>query len=214
MGFYAEKILPTMIDLSCSLEPAMALRRKLVPEARGEVLEVGMGSGINLAFYDPERVEFVWGLEPSEGMRRKARNNIAKSPVEVRLLDLPGEQIPLPDDSVDTVVTTFTLCTILDWRGALAQIHRVMKPGARLLFCEHGLADSLALQQWQNRVTPLWKKCFGGCHLNRPIGSLIEEAGFTLVELENFYMEKGPKLLGYMYFGQASKQSLLPDSDL
>ncbi|MFA5494933.1 MAG: class I SAM-dependent methyltransferase [Porticoccaceae bacterium] len=204
MGFYAEKILPTMIDISCSLEPAMALRRRLVPEACGKVLEVGMGSGINLAFYDPGRVEFVWGLEPSEGMRRKARNNIARSPVEVRLLDLPGEQIPLPDNSVDTVLTTFTLCTIPDLRAALAQIQRVMKPGARLVFCEHGLADSPALQRWQNRITPVWKKCFGGCHLNRPIGSVLEEAGFTIVELENFYMEKGPKLLGYMYFGQAS----------
>lgn len=205
MGFYDEKILPTLIDVGCSLEPAMALRRKLVPEARGRVLEVGMGSGINLALYNPDQVEFVWGLEPSPGMRHKARSNIANSPVEVRLLDLPGEQIPLEDNSVDTVLLTFTLCTIPDWQAALAQMYRVMKPGARLLFCEHGRADSPALQKWQDRITPLWKKCFGGCHLNRPIASLIEEGGFTIHSLENFYMEKGPKFVGYMYFGHASR---------
>ena len=193
MGFYAEKILPTVIDIGCSMEPAMALRRKLVPEARGRVLEVGMGSGINLAFYDPQRVEFVWGLD------------LDRCPVEVRLLDLPGEQIPLDDNSVDTVLLTFTLCTIPDWKAALAQMYRVMKPGGELLFCEHGRAEDPAVHKWQDRITPLWKKCFGGCHLNRPIAELIADGGFDIRSLENFYMDQGPKFVGYMYVGRACK---------
>lgn len=205
MGFYEDRILPTLIDVGSAMEPAMALRRKLVPEASGRVLEVGMGSGINLALYDPRRVEWVWGLEPSPGMRRKARGNIARSPVEVRLLDLPGEKIPLEDNSVDTVLLTFTLCTIPDWKAALSQMYRVMKPGGRLLFCEHGRAEDPAVYKWQERITPLWKKCFGGCHLNRPIADLIAVGGFGIDSLENFYLERGPKFVGYMYFGRAFK---------
>lgn len=205
MNFYDEKVLPGIIDLACGMKPAMALRQKLIPRATGRVLEVGMGSGHNLAYYNPERVEWVWGLEPSAGMRRRARKNLATSPVEVKLLDLPGEQIPLEDESVDTVVLTFTLCTIPDWQAALAQMHRVMKPGARLLFCEHGQAHNHGLQKWQDRVTPLWKKCMGGCHLNRPIRAYLEEGGFAINSLENFFIRGAPRFAGFMYFGDAVK---------
>lgn len=205
MGFYDEKILPPLIDISCGMGPALELRRRLIPKAKGRVLEVGMGSGHNLALYNPEQVEFVWGLEPSMGMRQRARKNLAKSPVEVKLLDLPGEQIPLDDHSVDTVVLTFTLCTIPDWQAALAQMHRVMRPGASLLFCEHGRSHHHGVQKWQDRLTPAWKKCFGGCHLNRPINRLIEEGGFTVNSLENFVMANSPQFIGTMYFGEASK---------
>lgn len=204
MNFYDEKILPILLDLTCSMEPAMELRRRIVPLATGKVLEVGMGSGLNLSLYNADQVDYVWGLEPSHGMRDKAQKHLKESPVEVKWLDLPGEKIPLDDESVDTVLLTFTLCTIPDWEAALKQMHRVMKPGAKLLFCEHGLSPDGKVQKWQDRITPMWKKIAGGCHLNRPIRELIEQCGFTIDYCENLYM-KGPRFIGYMYIGQASK---------
>lgn len=205
MGFYEERILPHMIDKACSVGQVMKLRSQLVPRATGTVLEVGMGSGINLEFYDPKTVPLVYGLEPSEGMRRKAQENLQRSPVPVQWLDLPGEQIPLEDNSVDTVLLTFTLCTIPDHRAALDQMWRVLRPGGELLFLEHGESPHTGTRKWQHRITPGWKKIAGGCHLNRPIDSLIREAGFTITELENFYMPKAPRIAGYLYQGRAHK---------
>ena len=136
MGFYADRVLPYIIGIACGAPPSLKQREKVVPNAQGRVLEIGMGSGLNLQYYDPSKVELVFGLEPSEGMRRKAQENLAASPVEVRLLELPGEEVPLDDDSIDTVVLTYTLCTIPDFRTALAQMRRVLKPGGRFLCLE------------------------------------------------------------------------------
>lgn len=183
----------------------MKLRSQLIPRARGTVLEVGMGSAINLPFYDPGAVNLVYGLEPSPGMHRKARENLARSSVPVRWLDLPGEKIPLADDSVDTVLLTFTLCTIADYQAALQQMWRVLKTGGQLLFLEHGEAPENPTQKWQHRITPVWKKFAGGCHLNRPIDQLIRQAGFRIEELENFYMPGAPQIAGYLYQGRAVK---------
>ncbi|WP_269618894.1 class I SAM-dependent methyltransferase [Zhongshania sp. BJYM1] len=205
MGFYDNKILPVIIDKACSMASIMSLREKVVPLAKGVVLEVGMGSGINLALYNPNNIDFVWGLEPSIGMRQKAQRNLDKSPVEVKWLDLPGEEIPLEDNSVDTVLLTYTLCTIPDWQRALEQMHRVLKPTGKLLFCEHGLAENHSVQNWQNRVTPVWKKLVGGCHLNRPIAESIASCGFTISKLETCYADGVPKIAGYMYYGEAVK---------
>ena len=205
MGFYDNKILPIIIDKACSMSSIMGLREKIVPQAKGIVLEVGMGSGINLALYNPDIIDFVWGLEPSHGMRKKAQSNLDKSPVTVKWLDLPGEEIPLDDNSVDTVLLTYTLCTIPDWQRALEQMHHVLKPNGKLLFCEHGLAESSAVQNWQNRVTPVWKKIAGGCHLNRPIAESITSCGFTINKLETCYAVGVPKIAGYMYYGEAVK---------
>lgn len=205
MGFYDERILPHVIDKACSVGQVMKLRSQLVPHATGTVLEVGMGSGTNLEFYNPDRVDLVFGLEPSEGMRRKARDNLHRSPVPVQWIDLPGEKIPLTDSSVDTVLLTFTLCTIPDHRAALEQMWRVLKPGGELLFLEHGESPHTTTRKWQHRITPGWKKIAGGCHLNRPIDALIREAGFTISELENFYMPKAPSIAGYLYQGRAHK---------
>lgn len=206
MSFYDEKILPTVIDCLCSMPAVTYLRKKVVPLAKGVVLEVGMGSGINLSLYTPEKIDFIWGLEPSQGMRRKAQANLNRSSIEVRWLDLPGENIPLDDNSVDTVLLTFTLCTIPDYQAALAQMLRVLKPGGQLLFCEHGLAEDSAVQKWQNKVTPYWKHIAGGCHLNRPIAEYLKEAGFDIVELNTEYMRKSPKIVGYVYYGKAVKK--------
>ncbi len=205
MSFYEDKILPHIIDCTCSVGQVMKLRSQVVPNARGVVLEVGMGSAINLEFYNPDTVSLVYGLEPSEGMRRKAQGNLGRSPVNVEWLDLPGEKIPLPDNSVDTVLLTFTLCTIPDWQAALEQMKRVLRPDGELLFLEHGESCDRGVRKWQDRITPAWKKIAGGCHLNRPIADLIREAGFDILELENLYIPKTPKIAGYIYRGRAVK---------
>jgi len=205
MSYYEERILPHIIDRACSMGQVMKLRSQLVPRAKGRVLEVGMGSGINLEFYNPETVSMVYGLEPSEGMRRKAIPNVKRSPIHVEWLGLPGEQIPLADNSVDTILLTFTLCTIPDWNTALLQMKRVLKPGGELLFLEHGEAPHETTRKWQHRITPGWKKISGGCHLNRHIADLIRHAGFELEELENLYIPNAPKIAGYIYMGMARK---------
>ncbi|OEY67615.1 class I SAM-dependent methyltransferase [Marinobacter sp. X15-166B] len=205
MKFYNERILPHLIDKVCSLGQVMKLRRQVVPQAQGIVLEIGMGSGINLALYNPAAVSLVYGLEPSAGMRRKAGKNLGQSPVPVEWLDLPGEQIPLADASVDTVLVTFTLCTIADSQAALAQMLRVLKPGGHLLFLEHGLSPEPSVSVWQHRITPGWKKIAGGCHLNRDIAQLITDAGFAIETIDNFYIPAAPRIAGHIYQGKAVK---------
>jgi ubiquinone/menaquinone biosynthesis C-methylase UbiE len=203
LGFYDNYVLPHMIDLACGSKPILKQREKIVPSAEGRVLEVGMGSGINLPFYDPNRVEFVWGLEPSEGMRRKAAKRLAQAPFEVKWLGLPGEEIPLDDDSADTVLLTYTLCTILDFRAALAQMKRVLKPGGRLLFSEHGAAPDASVRKWQDRINPVWKKIAGGCNVNREIPRALEEAGFKIAEIDTMYLPGSPKVAAFQYWGCA-----------
>lgn len=203
MGFYSERILPACINCACANAVIGEQRRKVVPQARGRVLEVGMGSALNIPFYDAQNIEFVWGLEPSAGMRRQAQKNLARSPVEIRWLDLPGEAIPLEDVSVDTVLLTFTLCTIPDWRTALQQMRRVLKPDGQLLFCEHGLAPDAAVQKWQHRLNPLWQKLCGGCNLNRPVVQYLQETGFVVQEADAGYMAQVPRFVGYSVAGKA-----------
>ena len=203
MSFYEQHVLPHLIICACGSPPILKLRSQIVTQAEGVVLEVGMGSAINLPFYDREKVDYVWGLEPSLGMRHKAARNIENSPVKVRWLDLPGEEVPLDDHSVDTILLTFTLCTIPDTTRALQQMRRVLKPGGKLLFCEHGHADHDKVCAWQNRLNPLWSKLAGGCQLNRKMDTLIRDAGFDIKELKNFYVPKTPRFAGYIYFGEA-----------
>ncbi len=183
----------------------MELRAKVVPLAYGDVLEVGMGSALNLDLYDPNRVNKVWGLEPSIGMRKRAEKNLEKSPVHVEWLGLPGEKIPLDDSSVDSVVLTYTLCTISDWRAAMEQIYRVLKPRGKLLFCEHGRSPDSSVESLQNKLNPVWSKLFGGCNLNRTVINNIEETGFKIEWNENMYMNKFAKFATYMSFGSAIK---------
>lgn len=202
MSLYEQYVLPHVIHLACGMKAIGRQRAKVVPLAEGRVLEVGMGSGLNLPWYDPQKVEWVWGLEPSAGMRRKAGKRVAQAPVPVRWLDLPGEDIPLDNASVDTVVLTYTLCTIADWEGALAQMARVLKPGGRLLFCEHGEAPDASVRRWQQRINPVWKKMAGGCHLDRPIPRLLESAGFRVEGLQTRYLP-GPRFATFNYWGQA-----------
>lgn len=204
MSVYKERVLPHLINWACGNAVIEDLRRELVPLAAGRVLEVGIGPGINLPFYDPSRVEQVWGLEPSRGMRRKAQSRLASAPFEVQWLDLPGEEIPLDDSSVDTVLLTFTLCTIPDWRRALEQMRRVLKPGGQLIFCEHGASPDGAVQRWQNRINPLWKTVCGGCNINRPMDQMLREAGFRFQRLDTGYMRNTPRIAGFLYRGLAT----------
>ncbi|MAY36472.1 MAG: SAM-dependent methyltransferase [Spongiibacteraceae bacterium] len=203
MSFYEQHILPHVIDFACGDKVIMEQRQHVLAAAEGRVLEVGMGSGLNLRYYNPDKVDFVWGLEPSDGMRKKAQKNLQQSPVQVEWLGLPGEEVPLDSHSADTVVLTFTLCTIPDWETALKQMKRVLKPGGKLLFCEHGAAPDETVARWQNRVNPLWKKIAGGCHLNRNIPELISQAGFSIRELEADYLPKTPRIAGFRYRGFA-----------
>jgi len=203
MGFYENHVLPVMIDYGCGTKPISKQREKVVPYAEGRVLEIGMGSGHNLSFYDPERVEFVWGLEPSEGMRRRAAERVASAPFEVKWLALSGEEIPLEDDSADTIVLTYTLCTIPDFRAALAGMRRVLKPGGRLLFAEHGAAPDESVRKWQDRINPFWKKMAGGCNINREVPRALEEAGFKVESLEMMYLPGTPRVAAFNYWGHA-----------
>lgn len=203
MSFYDDRILPHLINFACGTKPVLKQREKIVPQAEGRILEIGMGSGLNLPFYQPEKVDKVWGLEPSEGMREKARPRVEAVPFELEWLDLPGEEIPLDDNSADTIVLTYTLCTIPDWFKAVQQMRRVLKPGGKLLFSEHGKAPDEAVRRWQNRINPYWNKIAGGCHLNRDIPLMLQEGGFQLKELETLYVPKTPKTMGFTYWGFA-----------
>jgi ubiquinone/menaquinone biosynthesis C-methylase UbiE len=202
MSLYQRYCLPHIINCACSMKDILEQRAKVVPQASGRVLEVGMGSGLNIPYYNKDEVEMVWGLEPSEGMRLKARKNIEKAPFKIELIDLPGEDIPLEDNSVDTVLLTFTLCTIPDWQKALEQMRRVLKPEGKLIFCEHGKAPDENVRKWQDRCNPYWNKFAGGCNLNRPIPDLISGSGFNVQNVESQYYP-GPKVLSYFYHGTA-----------
>jgi ubiquinone/menaquinone biosynthesis C-methylase UbiE len=164
-----------------------------------------MGGALNLPFYDPGKVEFVWGLEPSEGMRNLARKSLQRSPIEVKWIALPAGEIPLDDESADTVLLTYTLCTIPDWQTALQQLRRVLKPGGKLIFCEHGAAPDETIRRWQARLNPAWKKIAGGCHLDRPIPEYIEAGGFGITEMDSAYLPGVPRIAGFNYWGSARK---------
>ena len=202
-GVYDRYVLPRLLRCACGSKPIRYQRRKVVPDASGVILEVGMGSGENLPYYDSKKVKVIYGLEPSEGMRALARPAVEESGLPVEFIDLPGEAIPLPDQSVDTVLLTYTLCTIPDRPTALAQMKRVLKPHGRLIFCEHGLSPDEDTARWQRRVNPLWSKMAGGCHIEQPIPELIRLAGFDITELHEMYLPSTPKVLGYNFWGEA-----------
>jgi ubiquinone/menaquinone biosynthesis C-methylase UbiE len=202
MGLYDRYVLPRVISWACSSKPNRKQREKVVPRAEGDVLEIGVGSGLNFPHYDTSKVRKVWGLEPSEGMRRLARKNLGDSTLEVEMIDLPGEEIPLDANSVDTVLVTYTLCTIPDVRAALRGMGRVLRPGGKLLFCEHGLAPDAGVQKWQHRINPTWRRLGGGCNVNRDIPGLLESSGFRVIVDERMYIP-GIKVLSYNYWGAA-----------
>lgn len=203
MSWYEKHILPGLIDIACSGKPVRKQREKIVPLAMGEVLEIGIGSGLNLPWYDTAKVSKIWGLEPSAEMRSKARKKLAGTGLNLEFIHLPGEEIPLPDNSVDTVLITYTLCTITDVEHALEGMRRVLRPAGRLLFCEHGRAPDAGVRKWQDRLNKPWGTVAGGCNMNRDIPMLIRNSGFS-VECDEMYIP-GPRMLSYNYWGSAKK---------
>jgi len=201
MSLYDRWILPRLLDLVMRNQEVTRYRARVVPQAQGIVLEVGIGSGLNLQFYGPQ-VERLYAVDPSEELLRLARGRALAISLPVELFARSGEAIPLADHSVDTVLTTFTLCTIPDPLAALREMRRVLKPAGRLLFAEHGLAPDRSVRRWQHRCNPLWNRIAGGCNLDRKIDELIAAAGFQIVELTVEYA-KGPRPLSYIYAGSA-----------
>lgn len=203
MGFYDKFILPRFIGTACGTKPVMRQRQKVVPHCEGRVLEIGMGTGHNLDFYDPKKVDMVFGLEPAPDMVKRAKPLAEKVDFPVEFIDLPGEEIPLEDNSVDTVLLTYTLCTIPDTLKAMQNMRRVLKPGGKLLFSEHGRAPDAAVEKWQNRLNGAWGKIAGGCHINRDIPTLIEAGGFKITDMDQMYVPSTPRVVGYTYWGSA-----------
>ena len=204
MNPYERFVLPKLIDVACSAGNVMKARSKIVPQAIGEVLEVGIGSGLNLPFYDAKRVSSIVGIDPAAQMQTLARKRASdiSIPVEVIAVDVQG--IHADTDRFDTIVMTFTLCSIDDPVSALQEMARVLKPDGRLLFCEHGLAPDFSVERWQHRLTPLWKPIAGGCHLDRDIPALIRAGGFVIDELSEAYLP-GPRPMSYVYSGVAKQ---------
>ncbi len=203
MSFYENHILPRFINCACGAKPIRYQREKVVPRASGVVLEIGIGTGLNLSYYETGKVERLIGLDPSERSWKLAGKRARDLPFEVEFIGLPGEQIPLEDDSVDTVLVTYALCTIPDPVSALQGMRRVLRPGGRLLFCEHGLAPDESVARWQSRINPWWRPIAGGCNLNRDIPALLSAGGFTSDDMQRAYIPGTPRFAGFNYWGGA-----------
>lgn len=203
MGLYDDAIVPALVDFACSLPAISKERARVAPEAKGVVLELGFGSGRNVPFYARDGIEKLYALEPSAAMRRRAARRVASLRFEVEWLDLKAEEIPLGAGSVDTVLVTYALCTIPDVAKALAGARRVLKPGGRLVFLEHGAAPDAKVRRFQNSLNSLWGRLAGGCNLNREPAKLIEQAGFAIEKIDRHYAKGAPKFAGYMTAGVA-----------
>jgi ubiquinone/menaquinone biosynthesis C-methylase UbiE len=201
MGFYSDIILPRLCDLAMRNKELMPIRERVIGAAEGRVLEIGVGSGMNLPFYRPP-VREVLALEPAPRLVAMARRVSRGATMPISFVEASAEAIPLDEHSVDSIVTTWTLCSIPQAATALAEMRRVLRPGGRLLFVEHGLAPDEGVRRWQDRLTPVWRRLAGGCHLNRPIRSMIEGAGFRIDRIETGYIP-GPRPMTFMYEGSA-----------
>lgn len=202
MGLYAKYVLPRLIDLAMRNKDTTRLRAESVPLAQGDVLEIGMGSGLNLRFYS-SAVRHLYGVDPSTELQEMASNRMSAARFPVTFFQQSAEDpVPLPDSSIDTILMTWSLCSIPKPAVALQQMRRVLKPEGRLIFVEHGSSEDARVRTWQDRMTPFWKRIGGGCHLNRKVDDLITGAGFHIMELKNFYLP-GPRPITYTYQGVA-----------
>jgi len=204
-SMYNKYVVPRLLDVCCSTKPIKYQRNKIVPHAKGEVLEIGIGSGLNLPYYNKSLVKKVYGLDPSEELNEIALKNASTINLEIDFIISGAEEIKLPSKSIDTVLITYTLCTIPEFKEALKEIKRVLKDDGIMLFCEHGLAPDKNVSKWQNRINPLWGKLFGGCNINRNIPHIIQESGLNIKKLEQMYLPSTPKIVAYNYWGVASQ---------
>ena len=205
MGFYSNLVIPYCIDFAMSGESLRQYRQQLLKDVAGEILEIGFGTGLNLPHY-PDKVKKITTIDPNPGMQKLARSRIAASNITVDYQVLNGESLPMDNNSFDSVVCTWTLCSIPLADRAIMEVYRLLKPGGKFFFIEHGLSQERRIQLWQNRLTPLQKVIADGCHLNRNIKDIVEQE-FDNVTVEQFYAPKLPKVIGYMYRGIAIKQS-------
>ena len=205
MGFYDKYILPKFLNCACGTKPINYQREKIVPLAKGIVLDIGIGSGLNIPFYNKSNIDRLYGLDPSEELLKIAKPLAKKNELEIEFLQCGAEAIPLPDQSIDTVLITYTMCTIPDIKLSNSEIMRVLKSEGQLLFCEHGLAPDKNIAKWQRRINPIWSKIAGGCNLNRDIPNLITSSGFKISNMEEMYLPSTPKFAGYNYWGVAKK---------
>jgi ubiquinone/menaquinone biosynthesis C-methylase UbiE len=205
MGLYDRYILPVVLNAAMSTKPIHYQRKKVVPRAQGRVLEIGFGAGHNLPFYDASKVTHLWALEPSKEMRERAAERVSQSSIPLEFLDLPSEAIPLGNEEADTILITYTLCTIPDVTKALGEMRRVLKSGGKMIFCEHGEAPDADVRKWQERLTPAWKFIGGGCHVGRPIPKMIIDSGFRIEGMETMYLPGTPRFAGFNYWGDAVK---------
>jgi ubiquinone/menaquinone biosynthesis C-methylase UbiE len=203
VGFYEAQILPRLIDVVLSPREFSEMRQHATADLEGDVLEIGFGSGRNVPHYPPA-VTRVLAVEPAAIGRKLASKRVAASPIPVEYVGLDGQDLPLQDQSVDHVLTTWTLCTIPDVSRALTEAHRVLRPNGAIHFVEHGRSPDASVARWQDRLTPMQRRLFGGCHLNRPIDQLLIDAGFVVARVEKHYV-RGPKPFGYMFEGVATK---------
>ena len=204
-SFYERRILPKLLTCACASPPMMKQRAKIVPLAQGKVLELGVGMGLNLALYDATKVASVAGVDPAAELRAQAMAAPRDPRLNVTIADGTAEALPFEDDAFDTVVCTFTLCSVHTPSAALAQARRVLKPGGRLLYCEHGLAPDPDVAKWQRRIEPLWKRLAGGCHLTRPVTRAIADAGFHIESSETMYLPGTPRFAGWNEWGAATR---------
>ncbi|MBI1339884.1 methyltransferase domain-containing protein [bacterium] len=208
MGLYSRHIAPALVDLACGARPIDRQRRKIIPQAEGVVLEIGAGGGRNLAHYDPARVTSLIALEPDPAMASRGRKRAAETrpppPFPIEWVERGAEVADLPAGSIDTIVTTYTLCTIPDAVSALRALRPLLKPGGRLLFCEHGLAPDKDVSKWQKRIEPLWRPLAGGCHLTRDIPRLIDAGGWRIDRSETMYLPNAPRIAGWNVWGSAT----------
>ena len=201
---YENYVLPKLLDTCCSTKPINYQREKIVPNASGKVLEIGIGSGLNIPFYNISKIDKIYGLDPSIQLCKKAIKKAEEINMNIDFLFEGAEEIKLKSNSIDTVVITYTLCSIPNPMDALKEIKRVMRSDANILFCEHGIAPDIKVSKWQNRINPIWGKLFGGCNINRDIPSIISNSGFKVQNLEQMYLPSTPKIVGYNYWGSAS----------
>ena len=201
---YENYVLPKLLDTCCSTKPINYQREKIVPNASGTVLEIGIGSGLNIPFYNISKIDKIYGLDPSIQLCKKAIKKAEEIDINIDFLFEGAEEIKLKSNSIDTVVITYTLCSIPNPMDALKEIKRVMRSDGNILFCEHGIAPDIKVSKWQNRINPIWGKLFGGCNINRDIPSIIANSGFKVQNLEQMYLPSTPKIVGYNYWGSAS----------
>ena len=205
MGLYDKYILPKFLNCACGSKPINYQRQKVVPLAKGKVLDIGIGSGLNIPFYNSDKIDKVIGIDPSHELIELAKELANDSKASIELVIGSAESIPYPDNFFDTVLVTYTMCTIPNVAIANKEMWRVLKEDGRLIFSEHGLAPDKKISKWQNRIDPFWGKIAGGCHLNRDIQKLITDAGFSFESLDKMYIPSTPKFVGYNYWGIGKK---------